>query len=38
MSPKEAYKQGSDWLVIGRELTNGNLKDNLRKLSEHLYK
>ena len=38
MSPKEAYKQGSDWLVIGRELTNGNLKDNLRKLSDHLYK
>ena len=38
MSPKEAYKQGSDWLVIGRELTNGDLKDNLRKLSDHLYK
>ena len=38
MSPKEAYEQGSDWLVIGRELTNGDLKDNLRKLSDHLYK
>ena len=38
MSPKEAYKQGSDWLVIGRELTNGDLKDNLRNLSDHLYK
>ena len=38
MSPKEAYKQGSDWLVIGRELTNGDIKNNFRKLSDHLYK
>ena len=29
LSPKEAYKQGSDWLVIGRELTNGDIKNNL---------
>ena len=36
MSPKEALKQGSDWLVIGRELTKGNIKNNLRRLIDHL--
>tara|TARA_Y100000816_G_scaffold281081_1_gene255224 strand:- start:338 stop:1009 length:672 start_codon:yes stop_codon:yes gene_type:complete len=36
MSPKEALKQGSDWLVIGRELTRGNIKNNLRSLIDHL--
>ena len=36
MTPKDALKQGSDWLVIGRDLTKGNIKDNLKKLSDHL--
>ena len=36
MKPNEAFKQGSDWLVIGRDLTNGNIKKNLKKLSDHL--
>ena len=36
MSPKEALKQGSDWLVIGRELTKGSIKNNLRRLIDHL--
>jgi len=36
MRPNEAFKQGSDWLVIGRDLTNGNIKKNLKKLSDHL--
>ena len=36
MTPKEAFKQGSDWLVIGRDLTKGNIKNNFRKLSDHL--
>tara|TARA_B100001057_G_scaffold300008_1_gene300139 strand:- start:850 stop:1521 length:672 start_codon:yes stop_codon:yes gene_type:complete len=36
MSPKEAFEQGSDWLVIGRDLTKGNIKNNFKKLSDHL--
>ena len=36
MTPKEAFKQGSDWLVIGRDLTKGNIKNNFKKLSNHL--
>ena len=36
MTPKDAFKQGSDWLVIGRDLTKGNIKNNLKKLSDHL--
>ena len=36
MSPRAAFKQGSDWLVIGRDLTKGNIKNNLKKLSNHL--
>ena len=36
MTPKDALKQGSDWLVIGRDLTKGNIKNNLKKLSDHL--
>ena len=36
MTPKSAFKLGSDWLVIGRDLTNGNIKSNFKKLSDHL--
>ena len=36
MSPKKAFKNGSDWLVIGRPITKGNIKINLKKLSDHL--
>ena len=36
MTPSEAFKQGSDWLVIGRELTKGNIKNNFEKLNNHL--
>ena len=36
MSPKSAFKQGSDWLVMGRDLTNGNIKNNFKRLSDHL--
>ncbi len=36
MNPKSAFKQGSDWLVIGRDLTKGNIKSNFKKLSDHL--
>ncbi len=36
MSPKKAFKNGSNWLVIGRPITQGNIKNNLKKLSDHL--
>ena len=36
MTPRAAFKEGANWLVIGRELTKGNLKKNLKKLSDHL--
>ena len=36
MTPKDAFKQGSDWLVIGRDLTKGNIKNNIKKLNDHL--
>ena len=37
-SPKKAFKNGSSWLVIGRPITQGNIKINLKKLSDHLKK
>ena len=36
LTPKQAYKNGSDWLVIGRPITRGNIKHNLQKLINHL--
>ena len=36
LTPKEAYKNGSNWLVIGRPLTKGNIKKNLQILIDHL--
>ena len=38
MTPKQAFKNGSDWLVIGRPITKGNIKNNLNKLINHLGK
>ncbi len=38
MSPKKAFKNGSNWLVIGRPITQGNIKNNLKKLNDHLKK
>ena len=35
-TPKDAFKNGSDWLVIGRPLTKGNIKKNIQKLVDHL--
>ena len=37
MTPKQALKNGSDWLVIGRPITKGNIKKNIQKLIKHLY-
>ena len=36
MAPKEAFKNGSDWLVIGRPITKGNIKKNIQTLIDHL--
>ena len=35
-TPKQAYKNGSDWLVIGRPITKGNIKKNIQSLIDHL--
>ena len=36
LTPKAAYRNGSDWLVIGRPITRGNIKKNIKKLIDHL--
>ena len=36
VTPKQAYKNGSDWLVIGRPITRGNIKKNIQNLINHL--
>ena len=38
LTPKQAYRNGADWLVIGREITKGNLRKNIQKLIDHLNK
>ena len=38
LSPKQAYQNGSDWLVIGRPITRGNIKKNISVLIDHLNK
>ena len=38
LTPKEALKNGADWLVIGRDITRGNIKNNVKKLINHLDK
>ena len=36
LTPKQAYKNGSDWLVIGRPITKGNIRQNMLSLIDHL--
>ena len=36
VTPYQAYKNGSDWLVIGRPITKGNIKKNIKTLIDHL--
>ena len=38
MTPKSAFENGSDWLVIGRSLTKNNIKNNIKNLIDHLKK
>ena len=36
LTPKQAYKNGSDWLVMGRPITKGDIKKNMLSLIDHL--
>tara|TARA_B100002051_G_scaffold34106_1_gene27309 strand:- start:180 stop:854 length:675 start_codon:yes stop_codon:yes gene_type:complete len=36
MTPKQAFKNGASSLVMGRSLTNGNIKKNIQKLIREL--
>ena len=36
LTPKQAFKNGSDWLVIGRPITKGNVQKNIIRLVDHL--
>ena len=36
MRPADAFAAGSNWLVIGRSITNGNIKKNIKNLLEIL--
>ena len=36
LTPKQAFRNGSDWLVMGRPITKGNIKKNILSLIDHL--
>ena len=36
MTPIQAFKNGSDWLVVGRAITKGDIKKNLKKLINNI--
>ena len=36
LTPKQAYDNGSNWLVIGRPITKGDIKKNIQRLINHL--
>ena len=36
MTPKDAFKNKVSGIVIGRSLTKGNIRNNIRKLIDHL--
>ena len=36
LTPRQAFKNGSDWLVIGRPITQGNIRKNFLSLINHL--
>ena len=36
MTPKEALNEGSDYLILGRPLTSGNPKENIKKIIKSL--
>ena len=36
LTPKQAIANGANWIVIGRDITKGNIKKNIKKLNDHL--
>ncbi len=36
LTPKQAFDNGADWIVVGRNITKGNIKKNIQKLINHL--
>ncbi len=36
LTPKQAYRNGANWLVVGRDITKGNIKKNIKILIDHL--
>ena len=36
LTPKKAFDNGADWIVVGRNITKGNIKKNIQKLIDHL--
>ena len=38
MTPKDAFKIKASAIVLGRSLTKGNIKNNIKKLADHLNK
>ena len=38
LTPRQAFKNGSDWLVIGRPITKGDIRKNILSLIDHLKK
>jgi len=36
ITPKEAFENGADSVVIGRSITNGNIKKNIQRLIKSL--
>ena len=38
LTPMKAFAEGSNWLVIGRSITKGNIKKNIQNLIDHLNK
>ena len=36
LTPNQAFKNGSDWLVIGRPITKGDIKKNIQTLINNL--
>ena len=36
LTPKQAFENGADWIVIGRNITKGKIKKNIQKLINHL--
>ena len=36
LTPNQAFRNGSDWLVMGRPITKGNISKNIKRLIDHL--